>query len=496
MTKPSFRLFFLVALLLAPQIARAQPPQPDDPAALERAKASFAEGVRLYDAKSYEAALEKFRAAYRDRPSPGIKRNIALCLRALGRTAEAVTTLDEMLAESKDSRDPIKPEVRAAAEQAIAEMSTQIASARMQIVVRASLVSAQRPIVTVTVDGAPVTRFEEPLRLMPGEHRFVARAPGFIEATETIDVKAGDRDVPVRLELAASDSYGRVVVRASRADAQITVDGALAPTQGGWAGFLPAGKHVIQVDSTGAPPVVRAIDVVANRTDQILIDVDPTREKPPEYQAPPALPPKPPPKQWYVVGGGQVQFQRLTVNGGSGAMQNILGEAQPTKRTYGGLGVVLRAGRAISATFSLELHFELGSMSSKGPSLASSSIDSSISITNWVIGPAARFRTPGKVRFYTLAALGLEGHTVKASFAQANGTNVTTATQSSSNAQPMGLVELGLQTGLGINQVVVDLGAFADVHGIDKYVDDKGNRMFLDSPAARYGLRITFGLEF
>ena len=79
-----------IVLVLASSAARA------DEAG---ARAHFRRGVELYDKKQYEPALESFRAAYAEKPAAGIKRNIALCLKGLGRPVEAATAFDEALDE-------------------------------------------------------------------------------------------------------------------------------------------------------------------------------------------------------------------------------------------------------------------------------------------------------------------------------------------------------------------------------------------------------------
>ncbi len=68
-------LVVLACLLSAPTA------QADDSAAARH----FDAGVRLYDGNppDYEGALAEFEAAYREKPSPLLRLNLALCLRAL-----------------------------------------------------------------------------------------------------------------------------------------------------------------------------------------------------------------------------------------------------------------------------------------------------------------------------------------------------------------------------------------------------------------------------
>src|SRR5215472_16304843 len=118
------RIAFALCLVLAARNVSAQPSD----AHTESARKHFSAGVKLYDAKDYPGALKEFRLAYADKPSPGIKRNVALCLKELHRYPEAIDALEQMLDEGGDS---LKPDVRDAAHKAIDEMLPLGASLRM-----------------------------------------------------------------------------------------------------------------------------------------------------------------------------------------------------------------------------------------------------------------------------------------------------------------------------------------------------------------------------
>src|SRR5262249_27784393 len=142
----------------------------------EEARTHFASGVKLYDAKDYAAALDEFRVAYREKPSPGILRNIALCLRALKRFPEAIDTLEEMLARGGDTLDV---RTRDAAQKAIDEMSETIAVVRLRIVLHAPG-GASMPPLDARVDDAQIPQNKLlAVRVMPGEHTFRVTAPGY-----------------------------------------------------------------------------------------------------------------------------------------------------------------------------------------------------------------------------------------------------------------------------------------------------------------------------
>src|ERR1700689_2200624 len=116
-------IFFLTTLFVS-HFARA-----DD----ATAKLHFQNGIHLYDQQppDYEGALAEFRAAEKDKPSPGIKRNIALCLRALHRYGEAIDELEAMLATGGDN---LKPATRDAGQKMIVEMNALIATVKVKVV--------------------------------------------------------------------------------------------------------------------------------------------------------------------------------------------------------------------------------------------------------------------------------------------------------------------------------------------------------------------------
>ena len=59
-------------------------------AMLPEAREQYRLGLELYDDRQYEEALEKFRASYVIVPSPNSQLYAARCLRAIGRTTEAI----------------------------------------------------------------------------------------------------------------------------------------------------------------------------------------------------------------------------------------------------------------------------------------------------------------------------------------------------------------------------------------------------------------------
>ena len=172
-------LVALSVVLLAPRPALA------DEAA---ARAHFKKGIDLYDKRQYAEALAAFQDAYNEKPSAGIKQNVALSLKGMNRLAEAATAFDEALDEGKDT---LKPETRGAIERELAELSRSVATVKLSVVTedRTPLddaVIAIQPAAPVGLKPQPLAAgaHRRPIRLMPGIYTFTAHAPGYPDPPE------------------------------------------------------------------------------------------------------------------------------------------------------------------------------------------------------------------------------------------------------------------------------------------------------------------------
>ncbi|MGH7331087.1 MAG: PEGA domain-containing protein, partial [Polyangiaceae bacterium] len=316
-------LVFLLAAFFVPRAAWAA----DDP--LARAQVHFENGVHLYDQKppDYDAALAEFRAAEKEHASPGIKKNIALCLKALHRYGEAIDELDAMLAAPPDA---MKPETREAGKKILAEIQALIATLRIKVVLHRSpdQTGNEVPHVDVALDGqsVPSEKLAGPVRTGPGDHIVVAHATGYGDATKKVSVVAGDKDVLVQLDLvpvAAGSGLGSLHVHSNIARAQISID-QVALANGSWEGGLPAGHHHIEVASEGYPTWSKDIDVANGQR----VDLEATLGEangpppPPPYESNGTLnadairkPAKEPERPWYLMGGVGLYTATYTMNG-------------------------------------------------------------------------------------------------------------------------------------------------------------------------------------
>ena len=443
------------------------------------ARRHFREGVRLYDATppDYERALAEFRAAYAEKASPSIQRNIALCLRGLGRNLEAIDALEAML---RDGAGRLKPDVEAAAKKAIAEMSAEIATIRIRVVPSNA---------TVSIDGAdvPTERLAAPIRVAAGAHAIAARAPGFADAERRVTVAAGDRDVDVALEAKprAAGARGRLRVHASSKDASISIDGVPIAT-GAWEGELTAGKHRVEARAPGLPPWGDEVDVGAGAVAEVEIRLGEgdIAARPPPIDAGgagSAPAPEEPVRRTYLLLGLDV------VTGVRTLSPIVFDEQFPTTRGATGAGLMAKLSLRVTGVVFLEGFADVGFMNSKtyaSPHYPQTS--TRLEITYADIGPEVRLRTRGsRVRFSAGTGLLAHAEGAKATLGE---TASSTTTVEGGGVSVGWLGELGLEVSVS-RRVSLDTALFFTAHGVAGVKNDAGERLFLNSPGARGGLR-------
>lgn len=461
----------------------------------ERMRRHFSNGVKLYDAKppDYEGALAEFRAAYGDKPLPSIKQNIALCLKALHKYAEAVDSLEEMLAEGNDT---LKPGVREATSREITEMNAFIATVRVTIDAHVPPGMAA-PRVVLVVDDAivPTAKAALPMRFGPGEHAFRAHADGFADAQRRVTVVAGQRDVVVVLELVPvlTVARGGLRVRANVAAADVSVDGD-APRKSEWSGEIGAGAHRVTASAPGYKSVALDVTVVAGETRDFLLALEalPMPPLPPPVDGPPPSFPPPSVKKTYGMLGLSLQEQSMRL------APRLDEPAGGTRRAFSGAAFVLRAGRKLGKNADFGGIFELGILNVEDyPSPNFHQVPAKMNLYNWVLAPELRLHTRGQLRFVTSFALGLEGQILSATLAEVNtsgaGAAATTTDRKASGAGIMAMIEAGVQ--VEFKKVYVEGAGFLDAHAVEG-LKDNGDRLFYDSPVARVGLRLLVGFDF
>lgn len=445
------------------------------------ARQHFRKGVDLYDRKQYAPALESFRAAYAEKPSAGIKQNIGLCLKGLGRPIEAATAFDEALDEGEGT---LKAEVRASMEQELAGLSRVIATVRLKVVA----VADKHPLdnVVVTVDGAALTpaALRRPVRLEPGIHVFTAHADGLADPPEKkLSILAGS---PVDATFELGVPQGLLTIRPNVADAVVQIDG-VEVGRGAWSGKLSAGTHRVTVTAPEYQTTTADVVVSSGASVEYPMTLQRPGELPPVYN-PPVRRPPPELKRRYIVPMVAYEAQSLT-------LAQALGERPTgTKRSFSGASIGVRAGYRVSRGVAFEL---LGNFGQTGSSYAitNAAAQSSTKVTHWELAPNLRFATTGPVRFTIATGFGVHDTNVSADIHTATGTSGMQNTYKGSGFSATWLVDLGLQIDIG--SVFLEIAGNFDTYGVGTTRDDTTDqRFFLSSPSTRGGLRVGVGFQF
>ncbi len=192
----------LLALTPAPRAlaqARKPPPTAEDAAKL-RAQAIFDEAMRLFGDGDYVVALEKFRAARAEFPSPKILVNIGTTLRQLGRNVEAAETYEAYLADP--GQDPKRAEE---VKRSLAELDALLGRIRIEVTTPTGAPAEVR------LDGKVIERFENGVvvRVEPGDHTVVAELAGFPPVVQKARI---DPRSEKRFELAVVPEKQKTVV--------------------------------------------------------------------------------------------------------------------------------------------------------------------------------------------------------------------------------------------------------------------------------------------
>ena len=153
--------------------------------------------------------------------------NIAGCHRELGHYAEAISSYNRFIAEGNGK----VPAARLSAAQVDLDAIYALI-ARVTVTITPTTEAA-----TLVVDGTPVDKPVMPLILVPGEHRFAARATGRRDVERTLTVAAGDKVV---FELPLGDSPTTSVGTVGTVG---TVEHVAQPIES------PAARHWLAVDA-------------------------------------------------------------------------------------------------------------------------------------------------------------------------------------------------------------------------------------------------------
>jgi len=189
---------------------------PEDIAkAKEEAKEHFLKGVSLMQEEQWDAALVEFKASLQMFPTRNARKNAAVCLRQLGRFAEALDEYELLVKEFGSSLPPADAE---SVNKAIADLKNITGF----IVISTDVAGAQ-----VVIDSRPRgTTPLGPIRVGQGTHTVRVLKEGYVPF-ETTQAVLGKQTVtiPAKLEVLARSGTLQVIEETG-AEAEIIIDGA------------------------------------------------------------------------------------------------------------------------------------------------------------------------------------------------------------------------------------------------------------------------------
>jgi hypothetical protein len=176
---------------LCPSWAHAQPAKPPAESAATVAESRFFAGQKLYTDKSYEKALEEFRASYQAVPSPNSRLYIARCLRQLGRMGAAYEEFSRVILEAADRMvaDPKYEATQKAASAERAMLKDKVAT--VAVTMPADVPGAK---LFVAGDEVPAAKWSTEITVTAGDVQVRAEAPGRTPFERMITLPAGQSE--------------------------------------------------------------------------------------------------------------------------------------------------------------------------------------------------------------------------------------------------------------------------------------------------------------
>jgi hypothetical protein len=186
------------ALLYRPAICEAEPSATE----LAVARRLFEDAVRLEHESRWDLAASKLRDALAVKETPGLRFHLAHCEEQLGRLVEALISYDQ-------ARELIAAGAKAPDVEALLEPARKELEARVPYLLLVAPAEVER--LEVELDGKAVARsvLGRPAPVNPAGHRVLARAPGYKDYAEQVQLAEGERRtlqlnmIPVASEIGA-----------------------------------------------------------------------------------------------------------------------------------------------------------------------------------------------------------------------------------------------------------------------------------------------------
>jgi hypothetical protein len=426
-----------------PESAPAAAPQ-NDPAT-QSARRHFRVGVKLYRDANYPGALAEFEAAYRDKPGPGSLQNVALCLKALFRYAEAASTLRALL--ERHSAELTEAE-RSAMQSALTELESLVGTLRIDVTPAEA---------RVTIDGRAILPEEiaRGISLNVGEHTLVVEAKGYERRAQILRIASLQH---LSLNIALRPSAGFISVIANDPKAAIAIDNEPLAYHTYKGPLTPDVEHVVQVYREGFEPFEKVVHVELGRTVEIQAELGAATGVVDERAVLPQKPAAPPPARKPI---GYYALATVSAVGLNDTPLNLRvdGASGVTLPSFG-----LRGGYRISEPVAVELSIDLGRLDAKNACELDAEdmcvAKRDFSLRSFRFGPNLRLMTHGEViRFATAVGAGITSHKLTLSRDDAT----MRAGGSASSLDPYFSLELGVA--FNYRHLLAEVGAIAFIEG-------------------------------
>ncbi|HTA94468.1 MAG TPA: PEGA domain-containing protein [Polyangiaceae bacterium] len=324
--------------------AAAKKPAEPESAEKKEAAARFDRGLELFDQGDNAGALAEFKRTYELMPNPVVQYNLGLVYAAMGRPVEAVDALEPIAASTTLSAQQRERAQKTLAEQqarigrlavtttpevarievdgvdvaktpltapirlpegshVVSVVAEGFSPSRKEVLIASNadtnlhfdLVATEgKRLANLTVrsrlagaevllDGQKVgqTPLETSLPVAAGHHKVELRRPGYLKATQELDVdEGGSAEVELALNIdsaAQSSDLGSLELKTKNRQSTLFVDGASlgpysAPVR------LPRGPHHIRLEVAGFQPYERDVTVDPSQSNVVEPQLEPTAE--------------------------------------------------------------------------------------------------------------------------------------------------------------------------------------------------------------------------
>ncbi len=254
----------------APGAPSAGPTAPADVRATlpDPARRAWDAAKQLAEANDYTGALVEFQRAYELSQNPRVLYNVGVVEKLLTHYARAVAAWEREQSEGAGKLSASE----------VVEIKNAIAI--VQQFVTTIEVTANEADATLSIDDYAVgkTPFSAPVKIDVGRHVLKLSKPGFLDATQPIEVASGQK-TPVTFKLEAQNKTALVSVTVGGApSATIFVDGRdMGPAP--FKGELSADRHTIEARSPGYVTVGQTVDVQYHQPMSLVLSLSQERHE-------------------------------------------------------------------------------------------------------------------------------------------------------------------------------------------------------------------------